>query len=57
MSDDRLIEFLRSCVKSADQERDRAIADLAALRAMVVERAGEHVLTAWTLEMRRERLP
>lgn len=53
---DSQMEFLQSCVKSADSERDRLREELAALKAAIVDHAGQAVLNAWTLEITRNRL-
>jgi len=53
----RQVEFALSCVKSAESERDWLRAELEALRAKIVERAGQEVFDAWSCQIAAERRP
>jgi len=49
------VAFLRSCVESADQERDHYREELAAWKALIIERAGEDVFNAWSRQIAAQR--
>jgi len=47
----RQVAFAESCVKSFESDRDRLRAELDALKAIIIDKAGQAAFEAWSLQL------